>query len=177
MRERFRRFFRRFVDLACSADPPLLVREFQTSTAALLGEHYGPGSRTQENKPWAIVNVDCEGNFSTYSPELLGISTLTHGSFTLGNVATDTLEAVIASPRFLRLENEIARGVELCRESCSYFPFCGGGAPGNKYFENKTFASTETLSCRLHKKVCVDVTLELLERSTEPAPSPEVARA
>src|SRR5262245_59967679 len=36
MRERFRRFFRRFLELACSADPPLVVREFETSTAALL---------------------------------------------------------------------------------------------------------------------------------------------
>src|SRR5262245_66607104 len=121
MRERFRRFFRRFVDLACSADPPLLVREFQTSTAALLGEHYGPGSRTQENKPWAIVNVDCEGNFSTYSPELLGLSSRTHGDFALGNVAGDSLEAVTASGRFQRLEDEIGRGVEMCRAQCAYF--------------------------------------------------------
>jgi hypothetical protein len=44
----------------------------------------------------------------------------------------------------------------MCEGSCPYFAFCGGGPPGNKYFENGTFASTETLSCRLHKKVCID---------------------
>src|SRR5262249_51685452 len=144
------------------------------------------GARTQENKPWAIVNVDCEGNFSTYSPELLGVSSLTHGGFTLGNVTTDSLEAVMASPRFRRLEDEIGRGVEMCREGCGYFPFCGGGPPANKYFENGTFASTETLFCRLHKQACLDVTLELLEQSaraagtappTELAPQPERAPA
>ncbi len=53
----------------------------------------------------------------------------------------------------------------MCREGCAYFPFCGGGAPANKHFENGTFASTETLSCRLHLKVCLDVTLALLERN------------
>src|SRR5262245_45857740 len=179
--ERFRRFLTRFLALAGSADPPLVVREFETSAAALLGRRRsGPGTRTQENKPWAIVNVDCEGNFGTYSPELLGVSSLAHGGFTLGNVATDTLQAVMASARFRRLEDEIGRGVEMCRETCSYFPFCGGGPPANKYFENGTFASTETLFCRLHKKVCLDVALELLEqdaRTAGRAPQPERAPA
>jgi uncharacterized protein len=168
--ERFHRFLTRFLTLARLADPPLLVREFEASAAALLrSQRCGPGSRTQENKPWAIVNVDCEGNFSTFSPELLGISSPTYGSFALGNVATDSLEAVMASARFQRLTDEIGRGVEQCRESCAYFPFCGGGPPANKYFENGTFVSTETLFCRLHKKVCIDVTLALLEQDVNVA--------
>jgi uncharacterized protein len=168
--ERFRRFLTRFLTLARAADPPLLVREFETSAAVLLGAgRCGPGTRTQENKPWAIVNVDCDGNFSTYSPELLGMSSRAHGGFTLGNVTTDSLEAVIASARIRRLEDEIGRGVEMCRASCAYFPFCGGGPPANKFFENGTFASTETLFCRLHKKVCLDVTLALLEQDAKTA--------
>jgi uncharacterized protein len=162
--ERFRRFLARFLKLARSAEPPMLVREFETSAATILGRRRsGPDLRTQENRPWAIVNVDCAGNFSTYSPELLGIPSTAHGGFTLGNVATDSLEAVSASARFRELEDEIGRGVDMCRESCRYFPFCGGGAPANKFFENGTFASTETLFCRLHKKVCLDVALDLLE--------------
>jgi uncharacterized protein len=164
MKERFHRFFERFVDLAYAAEPPMKVREFETSAGALRNIRYGPGSRTQENKPWAIVNVDCEGNFSTFSPELLGLSSPRHGSFALGNVAQDRLEDVIATERFQHLEAEIAHGVELCRQSCPHFTFCGGGAPGNKFFENGTFASTETLFCRLHKKVCLDVTLDRLEQ-------------
>jgi uncharacterized protein len=164
MRERFRRFFRRFMDLALAADPPLAVREFDTSACALLGPRYGVGSRTQENKAWAIVNVDCEGNFSTFSPELLGMSSPQHGSFALGHVARDTLPAMLAAERFQALEREIALGVERCRQSCPYFPFCGGGAPANKFFETGTFAATETLFCRLHKQVCLDVTLARLEQ-------------
>jgi uncharacterized protein len=168
--ERFRCFLTRFLRLAYLADPPLEVREFETSAAVLRGAgRCGPGTRTQENKAWAIVNVDCEGNFSTYSPELLGMPSLAHGGFTLGNVATDFLEAVVATPRFRRLEDEIGRGVELCRQNCDYFPFCGGGPPANKFFENGTFVSTETLFCRLHKKVCIDVTLDLLEQGARQA--------
>jgi uncharacterized protein len=162
--ERFRRFFKRFLELALRADPPMLVREFEVSASTFMKERRcQPGSRIQENKPWAIVNVDCDGKFSTYSPELLGIPSIAHGGFILGNVATDPFEEVIASPHLRRLDDEIARGVEMCRQSCTYFAFCGGGPPANKFFENGTFASTETLFCRLHKKVCVDVTLDLLE--------------
>jgi uncharacterized protein len=170
MRERFRRFFARFVDLALAADPPLAVREFETSAGALLGPRYGAESRTQENRPWAIINVDCEGNFSTYSPELLGLSSPRHGPFALGHVERDSLEAVLASERFRSLEDEIRLGVERCRQTCPYFAFCGGGPPANKFFENGTFASTETTFCRLHKQVCLDVTLARLEqpRATRP---------
>jgi uncharacterized protein len=168
--ERFRRFLSRFLKLAYSADPPLVVREFETSASAIMGhQRCGPGTRTQENQPWAIVNVDWAGNFSTFSPELLGMPSPAHGGFTLGNVATDSLEAVLASPRFRRLDEEIGRGVDLCRERCTYFPFCGGGAPANKFFENQTFVSTETLFCRLHKQVCVDVTLACLEQQATSA--------
>jgi hypothetical protein len=51
----------------------------------------------------------------------------------------------------------------------AYEAFCGGGPPANKYFENGTFASTETLFCRLHKQVCLDVSLDRLERGRAPA--------
>ena len=168
MRGRFQRFLERFLDLAYTAEPPLSVREFETSAGALVGVRYGPGSRTQENNPWAIVNVDCDGNFSTYSPELLGISSSRYGSFSLGNVASDRLADVSATEHFRLLETDISRGVDLCRESCAYFPYCGGGPPGNKYFENGTFASTETLFCRLHKQVCLDVSLARLEAVCTP---------
>jgi uncharacterized protein len=161
--ERFRSFLERFMELANSADPPMAVREFDTAAGAIRGIRYGQGSRTQENKPWAIVNVDCDGKFSTYSPELLGLSSPRYGDFALGDVAKDSLSDVIATERFQTMEADISRGVDLCRESCRYFAFCGGGPPVNKYFENGTFASTETLFCRLHKQVCLDVTLERLE--------------
>lgn len=176
--ERFRRFLGRFLDLALNADPPLEVREFEMSAGALM-QPRSPGRelRTQENRPWAIVNVDCEGNFSTFSPEMLGLSSLRHGSFSLGNVKTDSLEAVLASPHYRLLEAEIERGVERCRQECRYFSFCGGGPPANKFFEHGTFAATETLFCRLHKKVCLDVVLPYLERNASAPPPPERAPA
>ena len=165
---RFRRFYSRFLDLALAADRPMDVREFNTAHASL-SQHLDAGFRTQECRPFAILNVDCEGNFSTYSPELLGLSGPRHGSFAFGNVARDSLETVLADPRFIALDDEIRRGVERCHETCSYAPYCGGGPPGNKFFENGDFATTETLSCRLHKQVTFDVALTKLERLMAPA--------
>lgn len=170
---RFRKFLSRFISLAYSPGSPIRVREFETSATALLANRYGGGSRTQENRPWGIVNVDWEGNFSTYSPELLGMTSPTHGSFALGNVFRNPLEEVLQSSHFLRLESEIRRGVELCQEQCEYFPYCGGGPPGNKYFENHTFASTSTLFCELHKKVCLDVSLSWIEKNRVPNTNPQ----
>lgn len=158
---RFRRFYSRFMDLALSAD--LRVREFDLARNSISNREPFV-TRTQECKPFGILNVDCEGNFSTYSPELLGLSSPRLGSFALGNVAQDTLESVLTMPRFLAMDDEIRRGVDMCEESCRYFPFCGGGPPGNKFFENGDFATTETLSCRLHKKAAFDVALDKLER-------------
>jgi uncharacterized protein len=160
---RFRRFYSRFMDLALSSDPPLRVREFETSRNSIAHREELSG-RTQECRPFGILNVDCAGNFSTYSPELLGLSSPRLGSFALGNVASDSLESVLAMPRFNTLDDEIRRGVDLCKESCRYYPFCGGGPPGNKYFENGDFATTETLSCRLHKKATFDIALDKFER-------------
>lgn len=165
---RFRRFLTRFLDLALYADPPLRVREFECPAASVLGPRLGAGDRVQESKPFAILNVSCDGDFSTYSPELLGLSSPRHGSFALGNIATDSLSSVLESPRFRDLDAEIGRGVEMCRQQCRYFAFCGGGPPGNKYFENGTFASTETLFCRLHKQACLDVAMDHLERIKDP---------
>jgi uncharacterized protein len=160
---RFRRFYSRFMDLALAADPPLRVREFDSAHNSV-SYRQPPEMRTQECRPFAILNVDYAGNFSTYSPELLGLSSPRHGSFALGNVARASLESVLTMPRFLALDDEIRRGVDLCQETCRYFPFCGGGPPGNKFFENGDFATTETLSCRLHKQATFDVALDKLEQ-------------
>jgi uncharacterized protein len=167
IRERYRRFIHRFFQLAYSADPPLQVREWESATSTIFGTRFRVESRRQESWPFAIVNVDCDGNFGTYSPELLGYSDAQLGAFSFGHVSRDSLNSVLASERFRRLDAEIAEGVRKCAESCSYFGFCGGGPPANKFFENGSFATTQTLSCRLQLQVCVDETLSLLAQQRE----------
>jgi uncharacterized protein len=173
----YARFLSRFYDLCARERWQLRVREFDSTVGAILHGARSDGPRTHETTPLAIVSVDCHGNFSTFSPELLGLESERYGGFALGNVLDDGFLDALATPRFRAIHNDIEAGIGRCRESCSYFGFCGGGAPVNKYFENGSFDSTETLFCRLNRQTLLDVVLNKLEqgaaplaRSTSPSP-------
>jgi uncharacterized protein len=156
--DRFRRFIGRFFDLVARDDLAISVREFDSMVPMILGgDHKEDFPPTQENAPCAILSVDCEGNFTTYSPELLGLKSSQYGDFAIGNVNTDTLASAINGEKFRNMSNDIARGLSKCRDTCEYYSLCGGGAPVNKYFENGSFDSSETMFCRLNRKVIVDV--------------------
>ena len=154
------RFFARMCELNASA--ALQIREFD-GLVDFIARGSGFIERNQENTPLRIINVDSAGNFSTFSPELLGLKSATYGDFVLGNVMRDNLASVAASPKFQRICTDVDDGIARCKATCEYFGLCGGGSPSNKYFENGTFASAGTLHCALSKKAVVDVVLPRLE--------------
>jgi uncharacterized protein len=162
---RFRRFIGRFFDLVARDDSMVSVREFDSMVPMILGAGGGGDfPPTQENAPCAILSIDCEGNFTSYSPELLGLKSSHYGDFAIGNVNTHTLADALNGEKFRRMSSDIAVGLSKCRETCEYYSLCGGGAPVNKYFENGSFDSTETMFCRLNRKVLVDVLVAKLRR-------------
>ena len=158
-----RAFLGRFLEL-CRRDPDApRVRELDHMAAALMA----PPSRdrgTQENEPFRVLTVGQTGEFTTWSPELLGASHPKLGTLTLGNVLTDSLEDAAASAHFLALAADVSAGVEACAETCSYFGVCGGGSPSNKLSEAGGFAATETNHCRLSRQAVAEVVLADLER-------------
>lgn len=115
-------------------------------------------------QPFAIVNVGWQGDFGTFSPELLGLPSADFGGFTLGNVLQGGYLASARGERFERLWSAIRRGTEACRQTCRYFDYCGGGAPVNKLFENGSLASAETLYCRSMVQRPIDVVLAQARR-------------
>lgn len=161
--QRFADFLERFYDLVDSLDEPFFVREFASTLALILADTNPLECVSDQTTPMALVSVDCHGNFSTWSPELLGLRSLRYDDFALGNVMTDSFDTVLTTPKFRQLRDDITAGVRSCAATCEYFPFCGGGAPVNKYFENGSFRSTETMFCRLTKKTVVDVVVRKLE--------------
>ncbi len=161
---RFRRFISRFFDLVARDEMAISVREFDSLIPMILGAGGDDFPPTQENAPGAILSIDCDGNFTSYSPELLGLTSSHYGDFAIGNVNTDTLASAMSGEKFRNMSNDIARGLSKCRETCEYYSLCGGGAPVNKYFENGSFDSTETMFCRLNRKAIVDVIVEKLGR-------------
>ena len=168
--DRVTAFYRRVFDRSLSSAGRLHVREFERSRDAIvcgLPEIALDGNRyiaNEQIQPFAITTVDCEGNFSMFSPELLGQTHPRRGGFALGNVHRDRLIDVLATPRFRQLFGEILAGVKHCARDCRYYFLCGGGAPANKLFENGRFDSTETAFCRNSIQRPIDVTLEMLEQ-------------
>jgi len=118
-----------------------------------------------QSSPFLMLNIAYNGDFSTFSPELLSMDSKTYGDFILGNFLTDTLESVVETEKFKRISQDIQAGVDLCEETCDYFLVCGGGAPANKYFENGSFATSETMYCRYTKQIIADIVLEDFERN------------
>jgi uncharacterized protein len=163
---RYSAFMRRFLELVDEAHGNPVVREAD----AVFGMLQAQVSfvRDQQNAPWTIVSVGVDGGFTTFSPELIGVQSVDYGDFTIGNVLRDSFADAAMSERFRKLDADIDAGVTACRTSCDYFSYCGGGAPANKYFENGSMRSTETLYCRLTKKALVDVCREFLSSRAGP---------
>ncbi len=165
--ERYRLFMKRMYDL--SKDTRTIIREFDWARKAIcnepLEEYRGdqPVPFNQQATPFSILSVDCDGNFSTFSPELLGYRSDAYEDFTLGNITTDTFKSVVATRKFQRVYRDIRTGVNLCKQDCEYFELCGGGAPANKYFEHGSFQVTETMYCRFMIKTPIDIILNDLE--------------
>ena len=166
---RFVHFLDRFFDLVHASGNRISVREFDFAFAAIERGGGMPGRGAQQTTPFGILSVDCHGNFSTFSPELLGLADARYGSFGFGNVMAGPLESALATPGFQAVARDVAAGVERCRETCEYFPHCGGGAPVNKFFENGGFDTTETMFCRLSIQAPLDVVLrKIAEKHATP---------
>jgi len=124
----------------------------------------GTSVHNEQVEPFGMINVDCRGNVSSFSPELLGLKHADYNDFIVGNVHTDTLPSMRDSAAMRAMTRDIAAGVTMCERECGYFSVCGGGSPINKLTENGTFASTRTAFCSLVQMVPTDLILSALER-------------
>ena len=120
--------------------------------------------RNAQVEPFGMMNVDCHGNVSSFSPELLGLKNGDYGDFIVGNIRTDSLEEMHCSPTMKAMSRDITAGVAACRKDCEYFSVCGGGAPINKLAENGSFTGTRTSFCSLTQMVPVDLILDAFDQ-------------
>jgi len=116
-----------------------------------------------ETHPLAMLNVDWQGNISTFSPELLGQHTEEYGTFNFGHVDRGSLFELTQSEAFRRVHADVREGNRFCAETCPYWTVCGGASPSNKYYENGSFASAETQHCRSMIQMPLEIVLQSLE--------------
>jgi uncharacterized protein len=161
--ELFKSFLSEFWRLARQSGRISFVREVD----GMLPRIFRPEQSAMRNaqvEPFGMMNVDCHGNVSSFSPELLGLKNSDYGDFIVGNIRTDSLEQMHGSPTMMAMARDIAAGVAACRENCEYFSACGGGAPINKLAENGSFTGTRTSFCSLTQMVPVDLILDAFDR-------------
>ena len=158
VRARFRAFLARFWQLARGSDRVKFVREIDTMIGAIFRSNDAP-FRNQQVEPLAMLNMDCLGNVSSFSPELLGYKNAVYNDFVIGNINTDSMEQIRDSQWLAAMQRDIDAGVAACRASCEYFSICGGGAPMNKLTENGSFDSAQTVFCSLIQMAAADVVL------------------
>ncbi|MCK1733084.1 GRRM system radical SAM/SPASM domain protein [Bradyrhizobium sp. 138] len=169
----FRNFFSIYYSRLESSGFPHWVREIDFAMNAVFWSDLAAPSNAL-TEPFASVNVDYLGNFATFCPELLSMKTENYGQLVFGNLLADRLEDCSSNKIFQRANEDIQEGVRLCKETCSYFGVCGGGAPSNKLYENGTFASSETLFCRLIIKAMTDLALGWVEEKFSSVTPPTI---
>lgn len=98
-----------------------------------------------------LPTVAYDGSVTLISPELAGFHSPRFGDFACGNVLGAPLNELIRRGVHSAWVTEFVRGVHACRDICSYFDFCGGGHPANRYFEEGRLDGTETNYCRNSK--------------------------
>jgi uncharacterized protein len=162
----YRDFLTRFFELAAQRRQNMIVREFEIPFHFIQG--YGHGIGNPQADPFGIISVDCDGNLSTFSPELLGLEHKAYDTLSFGNVIEDDFATIDKRIEASRLYADIRAGVQKCEKECEYFKLCGGGAPVNKIYENDTADSTQTVYCRSYQ-IGVDVVLDMINRLPERA--------
>ncbi|ACK51518.1 Radical SAM domain protein [Methylocella silvestris BL2] len=173
---RFREFLSRFWTLARQSGQVRFIREIDD----MLERIFRPESCDMGNaqvEPFGMLNVACDGSVSSFSPELLGLKNAAYNDFIVGNILTDSLEAMLGGEAMTAMTRDIAAGVELCRQSCEYFSVCGGGAPVNKLSENGGFSSGATSFCKLTEMIPADLALAAFEQLERTMPAPEIGAA
>jgi len=162
-----RRFFECMAKCQERCQHKIAIREFDNALGAIQGNHLqGCSSRELRNDqtlPLVILTVAWDGSVTAFSPELIDASSRDYGDFILGNILRDQLSDIFNSPKFARIANAIDEGCKRCALTCQYFSLCGGGAPSNKYFENGSFESTETMYCRSVIQIPTEIMLAKIE--------------
>lgn len=148
MQAKFHAFLHRFWTISRAKPGIRYIREIDSLIPRIFRPDAPPCDNEQVS-PMAMLNIDCNGNVSSFSPELLGYKNERYNNFIVGNVHRQTLQQMLGSSAMKAMVTDIQAGVDACRNECGYFSLCGGGAPVNKLSENGTFNSTKTSFCNL----------------------------
>ncbi|WP_433246826.1 cyclophane-forming radical SAM peptide maturase AmcB [Streptosporangium sp. CA-135522] len=149
------RFWQRVMDWRRAHSEGPALRELERLTDYL---HL---ARSGQRDQWCrygldpIPTVSVDGDVVLASPELAGISDDDYGNFVAGNVRDQSISSMLDQAHRLRYVAEFMTGLSRCQAECEFFDFCRGAQACNRYFENGSFATTETDYCRLTRQALI----------------------
>lgn len=104
---------------------------------------------------WPTISHN--GDMVILSPEFISIVDLTErNKFIIGNVYHENILEIIKNADKIDYYKEWVKGNKKCFEECAYYSYCGGGQASNKYFENGSVNTTETMFCINTRKALID---------------------
>jgi uncharacterized protein len=156
-------FFARLIQRNLRSERPLRIREAE-HVLRPIREGASAKVQNQECVLPAMVTIAADGTLAFFSPEHLTTVRGDGSVFAAGNLMTSSFQSLLNSAHIAEIEAQIQSGVEMCRSSCRYFRFCGGGAPANKFGELGRFDATETWHCRVTKQAAVSGILKEIGR-------------
>jgi uncharacterized protein len=149
--------------------PKIHLREIEWSLRYVSSVLDGTSDQVLPRRLDPIPTIAHDGSVVLLSPELAGFSDVRYGDFTSGNVLIAPLGDILAAAAETPWIAEFLTGVESCRDSCSYFGFCGGAHAANRYSEHGRFDATETDHCRNSKMRLLDGVLDHARDHEHPA--------
>lgn len=155
----YRGFMEIIFDLQQKRYPHLRVREMGRVFEVLAKKRRYPNYYRipPEIPPLNMITIQKNGDMSPYCPEFAGAPSVEYNNFVIGNILTDDIDDLPNSPNFIKIRQDVERSIAMCASSCRYFDLCGSAPLSNKYSENKTLLSTETVSCKLTYQITSDV--------------------
>jgi len=162
----FRRFLDRFFDRWEELGRPIRVRELYDMALFMLRKRRNIMTRRipDETADTGIVTVQKNGDMSPYSPEFAGSPSEEYENFVVGNVLTSSYEDILGNPVYRQIRKDVHESIARCAATCSYFDLCGGAFLSNKFWQNGTLLSTETVTCRLTRQAVADLLIDRLSQ-------------
>lgn len=154
----FRRFIERVLERWEAAGRPIRIREFYDMAVFMLRKQRDSSVRRipDETLDTGIITIQKNGAMSPYSPEFAGSPSREYANFVIGNIVTSTYEEALGSPVYRMIRDDVHVSIASCARTCQYFDLCGGAFLSNKFWQNGTLRSTETVTCKLTRQVVAD---------------------
>lgn len=149
------RFWQRVLDWRRTHDGGPALRELERLTDYLYLARSGQRDEWCRHGLDPIPTVSVNGDVVLMSPELAGISDDAYGNFLAGNVCSQSIASMLAHAHRLRYVREFMAGLRRCEAECEFWNFCRDAQACNRYFENGSFATTETDYCRLTRQALI----------------------